>query len=123
MRKIYNLFFILILGIFMVSCKYSEFNGSRTGSDSELVMEYSMFNTTDSQLLTLEKDDVIDVEIVNDSGKLDVVIQEDDKNPVFEGNNLKTSTFQVKVNESGTYKITVTGKKAKGSVSFTKNSD
>lgn len=123
MRKIYNLFFILILGIFLVSCKYSEFNGSRTGSDSELVMEYSMFNTTDSQLLTLEKDDVIDVEIVNDSGKLDVVIQEDDKNPVFEGNNLKTSTFQVKVNESGTYKITVTGKKAKGSVSFTKNSD
>ncbi len=123
MRKIYNLFFILILGIFLVSCKYSEFNGSRTGSDSELVMEYSMFNTTDSQLLTLEKDDVIDVEIVNDSGKLDVVIQEDDKNPVFEGNNLKTSTFQVKVNESGTYKITVTGKKAKGSVSFTKNTD
>ncbi|MCC0685086.1 hypothetical protein [Clostridioides sp. ZZV14-6345] len=95
----------MILGIFLVSCKYSEFNGSRTGSDSELVMEYSMFNTTDSQLLTLEKDDVIDVEIVNDSGKLDVVIQEDDKNPVFEGNNLKTSTFQVKVNESGTYKI------------------
>ncbi|MCC0699709.1 hypothetical protein KGF42_09790 [Clostridioides sp. ZZV15-6383] len=83
MRKIYNLFFILILGIFLVSCKYSEFNGSRTGSDSELAMEYSMFNTTDSQLLTLEKDDVIDVEIVNDSGKLDVVIQEDDKNPVF----------------------------------------
>lgn len=113
----------MILGVFLVSCKYSEFNGSRTGSDSELVMEYSMFNTTDSQLLTLEKDDVIDVEIVNDSGKLDVVIQEDDKNPVFEGNNLKTSTFQVKVNESGTYKITVTGKKAKGSVSFTKNTD
>lgn len=111
----------MILGIFLASCRYSDFNGSRTGSDSELVMEYSMFNTTDSQLLNLEKDDVIHVEIVNDSGKLDIFIQEDDKKPVFEGKNLKTSTFQVKVDESGTYKITVTGKKAKGSVSFIKN--
>ncbi|VIF67528.1 Uncharacterised protein [Clostridioides difficile] len=76
-------------------------------------MEYSMFNTTDSQLLTLEKDDVIDVEIVNDSGKLGIVIQECDKKPVFKGDNLKTSTLQVKVSESGTYKVTVTGKKAK----------
>ncbi|MCC0639044.1 hypothetical protein [Clostridioides sp. ES-S-0049-03] len=75
----------MILGIFLASCRYSDFNGSRTGSDSELVMEYSMFNTTDSQLLNLEKDDVIHVEIVNDSGKLDIFIQEDDKSLFSKG--------------------------------------
>ncbi|MCC0709757.1 hypothetical protein IC217_01830 [Clostridioides sp. ES-W-0017-02] len=44
-----------------------------------------MFNTTDSQLLNLEKDDVIHVEIVNDSGKLDIFIQEDDKSLFSKG--------------------------------------
>lgn len=35
--------------------------------------------------------------------------------------NVPTGSFQVKISESGTYKVIVTGEKAKGSVSFLLN--
>ena len=58
--------------------KGATFNGSRLGNEDQYVLEYTQFNTTDSQNLELE---------------------------------------------SGTYTITVTGEKAKGSVSFTVEKD
>ncbi|NMS89831.1 hypothetical protein HGQ85_07800 [Clostridioides difficile] len=121
MKKSYFIIFIMIFIIILTACKGVDFNGSRTGNTSELIMKYSMFDTTDSQLLELEKDDVIDVEIKSDSGKLNVLIQKDSSEPIYESKNVPTSSFQVKINESGTYKVTVTGEKAQGSVSFIKN--
>lgn len=113
-----------ILTVFsLTACRDSNFSGSRIGDDSHLIMEYRIFNGTDSQLLELEKGDVIDAELVIDSGQLSVKIQKEKDDPVYETNNIVSSdTFQVPIEESGSYKVTVTGEKAKGSVKFEKNS-
>ena len=83
-------------------------------------MDYKVFNTTDSQDLIIEEGDTIHVEIIVEGGSLSFKIQKDDEVPVYEGVDVSFSDeFDVDIEESGTYTVTVTGEKAKGSVSFT----
>ena len=46
----------------------SHLNGSRTGNDSQFLMEYTVLNTTDGQTLSLEAGDALDVAVVSTSG-------------------------------------------------------
>ena len=119
MKKIIIVFFTLLCTFALTSCTGSAYEGSRLGNENHLIMEYRIFNTTDSQPLKLEKGDVIDAEIVCDSGRLSVKIQKDDETPIYEKDKIDLSTtFQVPIEESGTYNITRKGEKAKGSVCF-----
>ena len=54
---------LLLGGCLLAGCSMADFNGSRTGNDSQFLMEYTIFNTTDSQLLELKKGDKIHGEI------------------------------------------------------------
>ena len=49
-------FFIVFL---LSGCGKSSFDGIRTGNDSQFVMKYKIFNTTDEQSLFLESGDTI----------------------------------------------------------------
>lgn len=122
MKKITTVFFICLFTMILTSCnKNSSFNGSRTGNNTRLIMKYSIFNTSDSQILDLEKGDIIDVKIVNDEGELSIKLQkEGSKEPIYVGNNVPTSEFQVSIEESGKYLLKVDGKQTKGSLSFIK---
>ena len=82
-------------------------------------MEYTAFNTTDSQDLVVEAGDTIHTEIVIEDGQLSYKIQKNDDEPIAESEGIFFSEdFDVEVEESGTYTVTVTGEKAKGSVKF-----
>lgn len=123
MQKKSSMIMMLCSVLLLTACDKVNFNGSRTGNESEFIMKYSILNGTDSQMLVLEKGDVIDAEIVNDSGKLSIKIQKDEEEPIYENKDISDSNeFEVEIEENGTYTITVTGEKAKGSVSFLKNS-
>lgn len=119
MRKYLGILCSLILALSLSACG-ADFDGSRTGNDSELVMDYKIFNTTDSQDLIVVEGDTIHTEIIVESGCLSFKIQKNDEVPVYEGKDVSFSDeFDVEIEESGTYTVTVTGEKAKGSVSFT----
>ena len=121
MKKSLKICWILILTLLLGGCGKPTFNGSRTGNDSQFIMEYKVFNTTDAQNLVLESGDTIRAEIVVDRGEVSIKIQEGDNEPVYESDGIVASNnFEIEIQESGTYTITVTGKKAKGSVSFIK---
>ena len=50
----------LLLGCFLLAgCGMTDFSGSRTGNEGQFLMDYKVFNTTDSQVLKLEKGDQI----------------------------------------------------------------
>ncbi len=109
--------FILVLSL--TACG-ADFDGSRTGNDNELVIDYKVFNKTDSQDLTAEKGDTIHAEIIVEGGSLSFKIQKNDEVPVYESEEVSFSDeFDIDIEESGTYTVSVTGEKAKGSVSFT----
>ncbi len=109
--------FILVLSL--TACG-TDFDGSRTGNNNEFVMNYKVFNATDSQDLIVEKGNTIHAEIIVEGGSLSFKIQKDNEVPVYEGVDVSSSDeFDVDIEESGTYTVSVTGEKAKGSVSFT----
>ena len=83
-------------------------------------MDYKVFNTTDSQVLKLEKGDQIYGKIEKKSGKLSVMIRKEGEDPIFESKDMPTGSFRLEIEEGGEYRITVKGKKARGSLSFTK---
>ncbi len=115
-----SLLITVFMAIFLTSCSTVSFTGSKDGDESHLIMNYSVMNMELSHMLTLEKDDVIDFEVVNETGKLSIVVQKDKDRPVYTGNKLPTGSFSVTVPESGKYKVSVTGDNAKGSVSAIK---
>lgn len=83
-------------------------------------MDYKILNKTDSQNLIITKGDTIHTTIIVESGSLSFKIQKDDELvPVYEGKDVSFSNeFDVEIEESGTYIVTVTGENAKGNVSF-----
>lgn len=82
-------------------------------------MEYSVLNTTDGQELSAEAGDTIHTKIVVESGNLSIKIQKEDEEPIYESSGIEISNeFDVEIDESGIYSVTVTGEKTKGSVSF-----
>lgn len=119
MKKILLVVCTLALMVSLTACG-SKFDGSRTGNDSEFIMEYRVLNKTDTQDLIAESRDTISGKIIVNKGSLSVKIQKDDEEPIYENNGISVSNeFDVEIIESGTYTVSVTGEKAKGSVSFT----
>ena len=107
MKKVIDIFSVLFLITSLTACS-PDFNGSRTGNNNQLIMEYTAFNTTDTQDFVVEAGDIIHVEIVIEDGE-----------PVAESESIfYSSEFDVEAEESGTYTVTVTGEKAKGSIKF-----
>ena len=118
MKKISCLFISIIFIIFLTGCS-PDFNGSRTGNDSQFIMEYTAFNTTDSQDLYVEAGDKISANIVVDDGNLSIKIQKGKEKRIYKKENVSFSNdFDIDIEESGIYTVTVTGKKAKGSIRF-----
>lgn len=118
MKKITTFFSAMLLIISLSACS-SDFDGSRTGNDTQLIMEYTEFNTTDTQDLVVEAGDIIHAEIVVEDGHLSYKIQKDDEEPIAESEGIFFSVeYDFDVEESGTYTVTVTGENAKGSVKF-----
>ena len=119
MKKHLDILCSLVLVLSLTACGV-HFDGSRTGNSNEFVMDYKIFNKTDSQDLIVEKGDTIHAEIIVEGGSLSFKIQKDDEVPVYESVDVSFSDeFDVDIEESGTYTVSVTGEKAKGSVSFT----
>ncbi len=120
MQKTRTFILISLLLVFLTACGGASYNGSRTGNDQQFIMDYSIFNTTDSQVLKLEKGDIVDVDVVSDSGKIDIEVKKTGEKALYEGKDVQTASFQLTIPDSGDYKITVKGRKARGSISFIK---
>ena len=112
------------------------FNGSRTGNDSQLTMDFTVLNGNDTQNLILKKGDILDVDISVNSGSLNVnvqkiaelsestEIQNQDKSirfpPIYRRQNLTDDTCELVIPEDGIYSVTIVGQGAAGKVSFIK---
>lgn len=115
MNKIMIILTVLCL---LCGCRQVQFDGSRISNENKFVMEYEVLNREYYHVFELNANDVIEVNIVDEAGELSIVIQNEKEEIIYQGNDLPTSHFQVTVHQNGSYKIIVSGHKAKGSVSF-----
>ena len=94
----------------------STFDGSKTGDADHFDIEFATLNTSFTHDIELEEGESLDVSIVKEAGDIALAIQCGDEDPVYTGNGMDSINFQVGINETGVYTITVSGKKAKGHV-------
>ena len=77
------------------------FNGSRTGNDEQFLLDYTMFNTTDSQELTAQAGDQIRADITVDGGELSVQIQKEGEEPLYSGDGIVTKGVENNIRNVG----------------------
>ena len=118
MKKIFTSILILVSVVSFSACNFTKFDGSRTGNESQLIMQYDVLNMTDSQKLAAG--DILRFDVVSQSGSVDIQLQKGEEDPIYKGTDIPTSAFQVVIQDDGTYTVAVTGKRAKGSVSVIK---
>ena len=107
--------------VLLNACGNATFNGSSTGNDTQFIMEYRILNTSDHREMSLKTGDVIDTTIVSDAGSVDILVENSAGESIYSETNVPTSEFEIVISQDDTYTFTVTGHKAKGSVSFIKS--
>lgn len=115
MRKVFFAIFLCLI-LCVSGCQQVTFDGSRTSNEDQYIIEYNVLNITDSAELQLSEGDVVDVEIISNSSKVDVLVKHSDGTEIYKGNDAKTGSFKLSITKTGTYTITVSGANANGSV-------
>lgn len=93
-------------------------NFSRRVEENLYQVEMNPLNDTLQEAFSLRQGDAVKVCVSLDSGELDLLIGQRGQQPVYEGHNPEASAFQVAVSDEGEYLFSVTGRHARGSVSF-----
>ena len=98
----------------------STFEGSRTSSETEFRMEYIVLDKEESAELELSEGDQIQVRISHTAGNVDVTVGQNGEEPIYRGSGQENADFILTISKTGSYQISVTGRRAKGEVSFTR---
>ncbi len=118
MRKIYAIVLSCILAAVVSGCANPVFEGTRTADDRQFVLEYTMFTGEQTHELQLQEGASVDVTIQADSGRVDIVVTGPDGKEIYKGDYASSGDFSLGIQQTGTYRISVTGKRAAGGVSF-----
>lgn len=112
---------VLITSMLLCACtKRATFSGSKVGDENHFDIDFEILNTSYSHELEMKDGETIGVIVEAESGNISLVIQKGDDDPIYRGNNLASTKFQVGVETEGTYTLTVTGKNARGHVVMTR---
>jgi hypothetical protein len=118
MKKFIQVIIFCVIIFTTTSCQKQIFDGSRTSDDKQFILDYSVLSKTITHEMKLEQGTVIDVSIEDTSGRVDILVTNEDDKKIYRGDNASSGNFSIEIPESKTYKFSVTGNKAKGSVSF-----
>lgn len=117
MRKVIT-FLSVVLSIILLTACSPEFNGSSTGNDTQFIMEYSILNKSDYRNMPLKAGDIVKTSIVSNSGSVSIEVENSIGKVIYSDEDIPTSDFEIAISQDDTYKFTVIGHHAKGSVKF-----
>ena len=112
---------LLVMGLLLTGCgRKNTFDGSRISNETEFRMEYSNLDKVESAELKLTEGDQIQVHISHTAGNVDVIVGENGEEPIYKGTEQENADFILTVPKTGCYHISVTGRRAKGEISFSR---
>ena len=95
------------------------YDGAVSGDESSLYLDYASFHGRQFRLLELEGGDVLQLELENDRGSVQVqLLQAADGETIFDEASLADGTYTIDIPETGAYELWVTGSQAAGSFSL-----
>ena len=125
MRRFKNIALVMVFIIFAISffgCNNSSatFSGSKTGNDTQFLVDFQVLNTTVDKEMSLSIGDSIDTSIDIKEGKVDILVKNENGTIIYRGDDVQNGHFTLGINETDDYAFYITGYKAKGSVHFIK---
>jgi hypothetical protein len=81
-------------------------------------MDFTRFSATNKCTLSLTEGDVVEVEAVHESGKMGLRVSGMKGSLPYEGSDLKTLTFTIRVSETDDYVFWITGQDANGKITI-----
>ena len=113
---------LAMIAVFSVSAcgKKEVFKGNIVADDAYYDMTFDWLNTAYTYDMYLEQGDSIEVFLEKERGKVSVLIQTGDEEPVYQGDDRAPSLFVVNIKETGNYSVKISGQKAKGHISFSR---
>ncbi len=112
---------LLAVCLLLTGCgSKNTFEGSGTSDETGFRMEYSVLDREESAELELTEGDRIQVHISHAAGNVDVTVGRAGEKPIYRGTGQENADFLLTVPETGRYRISVTGHRAKGEISFTR---
>ncbi len=61
----------------------------------------------------MKEGEALDVTVQAESGNISLIIRRRDDEPIYRGNNLESTAFQIGIEQEGTYTLTVEGERAR----------
>lgn len=125
MIRLKNVLFILVLIVLLIcliGCKNnnSSFTGSKTGNDTQFLVDFDVLNTTVDSDMPLSDGDKIDTTIDIEDGKVDILVENENGTVIYNSDGVESGNLTLSITESGNYTFYVKGYKAKGSIHFIK---
>lgn len=119
MKKILSCILCGLLFCLLLVCAcgpVSDFD--RTVEEDQFSVDCTVLNTTLSEQYALEEGDLVVVSHSENGGKFAFQIGISGESPIYIGDSSAPERFTVRILQSGTYTLSVTGEQAKGMVTF-----
>ena len=98
----------------------SSFEGSRISNASGFWLEYAILDRTETADLALEEGEQLQVSLLHTDGTVDLTVGQTGAEPLYTGSGQTDADFVLTAPKKGTYRITVTGHRARGRVFVTR---
>jgi len=115
-RIILPLVFAMIIAITACSTPKGSIVILENTNGTGFTMDFKEWSSSDKCELSLNKDDVLQVEVIREGGEIALEIRGKMGSEAYTGNHLESGVFTVKVSETDQYVIRITGKNASGKV-------
>lgn len=120
MKKNILLTFVLFIMLLSTGCTYGThftIGSVENNTMNSMSMKYAKFSGNKNKEFTVKEGETIKVEvdITTESGKIDLYIESDKGETIYEGHSLETQNFTVNISDSGKYKVRLEAKNHKGS--------
>lgn len=94
------------------------YNGSRVGNPDGYWLDFSYMDQSDNHTMSLKPGDILKVTYEVRDGRIDVTIGVPGQDPIYRGNDVQTGAFELPIQETGEYIISVNASKASGRLEF-----
>lgn len=105
--------------IVSAGCNNSQFVGNEVANSNLFEVDFSILNSTKIHEMNLETGDTVNVVIVKESGRMDILVTDSAGTSIYQGDDVSSGEFELIIPAAGKYSFSVKGEDAKGSVSFT----
>ena len=120
-KKLLTLVILAATAAVLTGCAaQNAFEGTMATDTNGFSMEYTILDREMTSELKLDEGDGLRVELSHDSGRVDITVGQEGRDPVYSGRDQANAAFEIIITEGGTYRVSVTGHRARGRISFTR---